>query len=470
MVGRSKWKNILRGGAAVGAVLSVLFFFSSTALAAGEAEAVGRFPLILASLGVLLAGMAAMDLRKAWFELQGFRKVSRAIGVVLVSLGFYGTLYGLTEAPPGGTSIDWVESYEEGRALAEQLDRPLMVDFTADWCVACQELEAEVFQAREIRHRLETEFVAVKIDYDKGDEDTIAAIERFQVSGLPRVAFESAEGTFLRGVSFEGKVSLADFDERLDRVLAGDGEEGGGWLEGVLGERSLLGLFLLVFGAGVLASLSPCIYPLIPITIGVFGARQARSRREGFLLSLSYVGGIVVTYSLLGLTAAMLGTVFGGFLQNVWLQALIAAVFVFLGLASLGVFEFRLPGGIQKRFSEIGGVGRGGAFLMGLAAGVIAAPCIGPVVAGILVYVAEQGDVLLGWSLLTVFAIGMGLLFLVLGTFSSLLHRIPRAGGWMEGVKALFGAVFLGLGLYYARLAIPLIGEVTDLIWMMAAF
>ena len=472
MIRRLLQQYILRrpGLPAAIAVAIALLAVATTGWAGQDVGQAARWPMVLASCGLAMVGLAVMEVRSAWFEMDLRKKVGRVVGVAMLALGFFGAMYALTEVPPGDESLQWVESYEEGRQIAEATNRPLMVDFTADWCVACQELEAEVFLDPHIRQRLETEFVAVKLDYDNADGDTQTAIHRFEVSGLPRVAFETPDGAFLRGASFEGKVGVDDFEERLDSVLAGDGYgDAEGWLEATLGERGIWALFLLVFGAGILSSLSPCIYPLIPITIGVFGARQAATRREGFFLSLSYVAGIVVTYSLLGLVAALLGTVFGGFLQNVWLLGFIALTFIILGLGCLGVYDFRLPGPLQKRFSEIGGVGHLGAFAMGLAAGVIAAPCIGPVVAGILVYVAQQGDILLGWSLLTVFAVGMGLLFLVLGTFSSLIHRLPRAGGWMEGIKAVFGAVFLGLGLYYLRLVTPRIGEWTDTIWLMVA-
>ena len=435
----------------------------ATDAASGEAT---RRSLVAAAGLLCVAGLAAMGVRRAWSEMDVWRRVGRIGGVAMLGLGFFAGLYGLTEVPPGGQEVDWVESYQAGLERADETERPLVVDFTADWCTACQELDAEVFQHPEIKPRLEQQFVPVKIDYDEATEDTRRAVERFEVSGLPRVAFETSDGEFLRGVSFEGKVDVDDFDARLDQARSGEDEDVGGWLEQALGDRGIIAIVLLVFGAGILASLSPCIYPLIPVTIGVLGARDASTRREGLLLSTSYVGGMVVMYSVLGMVAAMLGTVFGGFFQNLWFQAVIATVFIVLGLGCLGVYDIRLPASIQKRVRESGGSGHAGAVVMGLGAGVLAVPCVGPVVAGILVYVADRGEVLIGGGLLTVFAIGMGLLFLVVGTFSSLIQQLPRAGGWMEGVKAIFGAVFLGLGLYYLRLVVPVIAEWTDEVWL----
>ncbi len=429
-------------------------------------EAVARWPMVTLWALIGLLGLGIMGLRKGWDEMTGVAKGGRALGVLAVALAVFGGLYGLTETAPGAEPVEWIENYEEGQALAEEFDRPLMVDFTADWCVACHELDSEVFRQPEVRQRLEGEFIPVKIDYDARTEDSEWAIERFEVSGLPRVAFETVDGEFLRGPSFEGKVSIDDFHHRLDQALAGEGGATGGWLEDTLGERGLLILVLIVFGAGVLASLSPCIYPLIPVTIGILGAQKVSSRREGFIISLAYVGGIVVTYSLMGVVASMVGGVFGSVFQHTWLQAVIATLFVVLGLGLLGIYDLRVPSWLQKRAGQLGGQGHRGAFLMGIGAGVLAVPCVGPVVAGILVYVAQQGDVLLGWMLLTVFAMGMGLLFLGVGTFSSLLQRLPRAGGWMEGVKAIFGAIFIGVGLYYMRLVTPAIREVSDALWL----
>lgn len=446
-----------------------LSLWSTTLLAANTSTTAlpaARWPMVLAMLVLFIAGLWLMGLRQAFFELNSGGKIRRVLGVILVSFASFGALFALTEAPPGGGSVSWVTSIEEGRAIAQATDRPLIVDFTADWCAACKELEAEVFQQPDVQERLETEFVPVRLDYDSGDPETIAAIQHFQVTGLPRIGFETSSGVFLSGPSFDGKVGVAEFENRLDRALAGDEAEQAGWLESALGANGLWAVFLLVFGAGILSSLSPCIYPLIPITIGLFGARQATTRRQAFLLSLSYVGGIVVTYSILGMSAALLGTVFGGFLQNIWLQMAIALLFIVLGMGSLGVYDFRLPAGLQAKLNELGGIGFVGAFVMGLGAGIIAAPCVGPVVAGVLLYVAQQGSLFLGWSLLTIFAAGMGLLFIVLGTFSSLIHRLPRAGGWMEGVKAVMGAVFIGIGVYYLRLVVGVLGQFTEAIWL----
>ncbi|MBA2661761.1 MAG: thioredoxin family protein [Bradymonadaceae bacterium] len=435
---------------------------------------IARWPLMAVGLGLALVGLVGGRLLRPWRELEAAWRIARVVGVAVSSIGLLVAMYALTEVPPFAgheEGLSWWNSYEDAVSASRQSGRPMMVDFTADWCGACKELEAEVFHDASVRERLEQELILVKVDFDRNTPENRVLIHHFEVTGLPRVAFVSSDGQFLRGPSFDGKIGVNDFLDRLNAVQTGDHGQSStsSRLEQTLAEKGLWSVLLLVFFAGVLSSLTPCVYPLIPITISIFGARQAGSKREGFLLSLTYVFGIAITYAAMGVVAASVGAVFGGAMQNPWLLAAIAALFFGLGLSSLGVFDFRLPGALQTKLSQKGGVGYGGAFVMGLVAGIIAAPCVGPIVAGILLYVAGQQDLFLGWALLMVFALGMGMLFLVLGTFSSLLNRLPRAGGWMEGVKAFFGVVFIAMSLYYLRFALRSLNVVIDGLWLWVA-
>jgi thiol:disulfide interchange protein len=453
-----------------GLVGAVMFWSIEGFASEGPAGPAARWPLLATGGLTVVAGLLAMGLRHSWSHLSLRLRVLRGLGVVLASAGVFLSMFALTEAPPlpqGVEKIQWWTDLEEAERVARELGRPVMVDFTASWCTACQELEAEVFYHPLVRPRLEQEFIAVKIDFDRAMETNEAVLERFDVQGLPTVAFVLASGEFLRGPSFEGKVGVDDFLSRLDAVHSGAAIDQGarGRLESMLAEGSLVSLLLLVFLAGVLSSLTPCVYPLIPITISVFGARQADTRWQSFTLSLTYVSGIAITYAIMGLVAASVGSVFGAVLQSPLVLLGVALLFFLLGLSSLGVMDFRLPGNLQTRLSQTGGAGYAGALIMGLVAGIIAAPCVGPIVAGILLYVAQQQDLLLGSVLLMVFAFGMGMLFLALGTFSSLIHRLPRAGGWMEGIKAVFGVVFIGLALYYLRFVVPALRQGADAIW-----
>lgn len=230
--------------------------------------------------------------------------------------------------------------------------------------------------------------------------------------------------------------------------------------EGMVGEwlsRGLLITFLFAFGLGLLTCLTPCVYPLIPITITIFGARETKSAFHAFTLASTYVLGIAAMYSLLGFLAATTGALFGAFMVNPWVMGFIALVFILLGASMLGAFELQLPSHWQAKLTQVGGVGYGSAFLMGTAAGIIAAPCTGPILAGILAYVATQASPWFGVSLLFVYALGLGMPFLILGTFSTMINRLPRSGAWMESVKSVFGIILFTAALFFLKDAFPLL-------------
>jgi len=192
--------------------------------------------------------------------------------------------------------------------------------------------------------------------------------------------------------------------------------------------------FAILFAAGVLTSLTPCVYPLIPITVGVFGARSREHRARSAALSGVYVGGIAVTYSALGIFAALSGRAFGSALSSPWVVAVLAVFLLILAASMFGAFEMTLPATLEARLSIVRGAGFAHAFAMGLVAGVIAAPCTGPVLAGVLTFVATSRSAALGFWMLFSYALGMGLLFFVLGTTSL---KLPRSGAWMETAKTV---------------------------------
>jgi thioredoxin:protein disulfide reductase len=212
--------------------------------------------------------------------------------------------------------------------------------------------------------------------------------------------------------------------------------------------------FAVLFAAGVLTSLTPCVYPLIPITVGVFGARNTQRRARSVALSATYVGGIAVMYSALGVFAALSGRAFGSALSSPWVVALLAVFLLALAASMFGAFEITVPAPLQARLSGVSGAGFVHAFSMGLVAGIVAAPCTGPVLAGVLTFVAANRSILLGFWMLFAYALGMGLLFFVLGTTSI---RLPRSGPWMEMVKTVLGVALVAaaVGLVLPMLARP---------------
>jgi thioredoxin:protein disulfide reductase len=210
--------------------------------------------------------------------------------------------------------------------------------------------------------------------------------------------------------------------------------------------------FAVAFGGGVLTSLTPCVYPLIPITVSIFGAKQSSSKRHALALSGLYVLGIAAMYTGLGIAAALTGKAFGSVMQNPWAIGVVALVFAAMAASMFGAFELQLPPALQSRLSAVGGAGFAGAFAMGLVAGVIAAPCTGPVLAAALAFVAAKGSVAFGAGIMFAYALGMGLLFFLIGAFS--LH-LPKSGAWMETVKGLFGVALLAAAGIFLKDAFP---------------
>ncbi len=230
---------------------------------------------------------------------------------------------------------------------------------------------------------------------------------------------------------------------------------GGGTLARALSGGQVWLAFLLVFVGGILTSLTPCVYPLIPITVSIFGANESTGLFKSFLLSFVYVLGIVITYSILGVAVASTGAVFGQIMANPWVVGFISLILVSLGLSMFGVFEIRLPYAVQNRLNAVGGTGFAGAFAMGTVAGVIAAPCTGPALAVVLTYIATTGSLFLGFWLMFTYAFGMGLLFIGIGTFSGLLAALPRSGGWMYVLENVFGIAIITMALYFLKDTFP---------------
>ena len=207
--------------------------------------------------------------------------------------------------------------------------------------------------------------------------------------------------------------------------------------------------FVTVFAGGFLTSLTPCVYPMISITVSLFGARDEKvTRRRAMALAATYVAGIGVMYTSLGVSFALAGRAFGTFMSSPYVMVPIAVLFFVMAASMFGAFELALPSNLQTRLSGLGGKGFGGSFVMGLVGGIIAAPCTGPVLASVLAYVATTRSVVMGGSLLFTYALGMGVLFFVIAAFAV---SLPKSGGWMETVKSFFGVVMIVAALYFLR-------------------
>lgn len=215
----------------------------------------------------------------------------------------------------------------------------------------------------------------------------------------------------------------------------------------------------LVFGGGLLTSLTPCIYPMIPIVGAVVGGQGAATAggtegpppaRRAIALTLAYVVGLALTYALLGLFAGLTGTLFGAISTSSWLYVLLANLLVAYALMLLDVFPVPVPQRAIQWAATLQGGGRvAGTFVMGAASGLVAAPCGAPVMAAVLTWIVTTQSALLGFTYLFVFSLGMCALLVVVGLAAGGAVRLPRPGPWMVWVKRGFAAVLFGVAEYY---------------------
>jgi len=229
-----------------------------------------------------------------------------------------------------------------------------------------------------------------------------------------------------------------------------------GLIKRELAKGSLLA-FILIFLGGIVSSFTPCVYPMIPITISYVGGR-ASTKAHGFFLSVFFVLGLALTYAVLGLLAGAAGLGFGELMQSPIAIGIVAAIFIAMGASMLGLFDIVVPSSVTTGMTTAsagsgGSKGGGiiGAILMGATTGLVASPCVGPILIVLLTFVAETGNLFLGFWILFTFAAGLGMLFLVLGTFSGAIQSLPGAGSWMDTVKHGFGVILLGMAIFYLK-------------------
>lgn len=209
---------------------------------------------------------------------------------------------------------------------------------------------------------------------------------------------------------------------------------------------------LAAFASGLLVSFTPCVYPMVAVTVSVFGARTVSSRWEGLGLSAAFVAGIVIVFVPLGVLAGLTGGVFGSVLSSPWVIALLSVLFLAMAASMFGAFELDLPAGLKNRLATSGGSGVWGALVLGMICGPIAAPCTGPFLTGILAWITQTQSAGLGAGLMGAFALGLGVPFFLVGAFAL---QLPKSGRWMLHVKSVMGLVLVVVALYFLSTAFP---------------
>lgn len=216
---------------------------------------------------------------------------------------------------------------------------------------------------------------------------------------------------------------------------------------------ALVGIFI----TGLALNLTPCVYPMLSVTVALFsreGGREEKRLEVAFGKALLYVAGMASMYSLLGVFAALTGGFFGALVQNQWVFLGLALLMFVLALSMFGLYEIQAPSFLLNWIGGKRRAGLIGIFLSGLFVGIFAAPCIGPPIVALLTFVGQSADPVSGLVVFFVLALGLGMPYLILGTFSGLLAKLPKSGDWLVWVKKVFGVVLLGLALFYLSLSL----------------
>lgn len=212
------------------------------------------------------------------------------------------------------------------------------------------------------------------------------------------------------------------------------------------------------FGIGLLLAFTPCVFPMIPILSGIIAGQGSNiTTRKAFTLSLVYVLAMAITYTIAGILAGLFGANLQAAFQNPWILSFFAGVFVLLALSMFGFYELQMPASLQAKISEISNKQQGGDMagvaIMGLLSALIVGPCVAPPLAGALIFIGQSGDWLLGGLALFAMSMGMGAPLVAIGTSAGKL--LPKAGAWMDVVKAVFGVLMLGLAIYLLERIVP---------------
>ena len=244
-------------------------------------------------------------------------------------------------------------------------------------------------------------------------------------------------------------------EQKADKSNVEEDESYSKWMNRIINEElekgSLL-LFVLVFISGFLTSLTPCVYPVIPIVMGYIGSRAGKKKIKGFYLSLFFVLGLSIVYAILGVIAATTGSLMGISFQNPVIVIIISTIFIVMGLSLAGFFEIPVPSSISSKIQKGYKSEIMGSIIIGGVSGIIAAPCVGPVLIALLSWISQTKNVFLGFWLTFTFSLGMSVIFVLAGTFSGVISSMPKAGKWMDYMKYLFSILLIGGGIYFLSL------------------
>jgi thioredoxin:protein disulfide reductase len=241
-------------------------------------------------------------------------------------------------------------------------------------------------------------------------------------------------------------------------TVGGGAPGGAGWRDldvaALFGEGHWLLAFAGLFLLGLALNLTPCVYPMLAVTVSLFGAQTDTRTARVLGRAIVFVLGICTMYSALGVAAALSGGLFGAALQSPWVLGGIGVLFIALALSMFGLYEMQAPSWLTSRLGGATAAGTLGIYVAGLVVGIFAAPCIGPPIIALLAFVGQRGDPVFGFASFFVMSLGLGAPYVVLGTSSGLLRRLPKSGSWMVWVKKVFGVILIAVAAFYLSLAL----------------
>ena len=354
------------------------------------------------------------------------------------------------EGEKSGPAAGWLTDLKEGFAVSKAENKPLLVDGWAVWCTSCLELKHKTFE-----DPLVTEAMAgwVKVAMDMDAEENQWVWDAYGIKGLPWVV------RFEPGEEDNPTWMLAGFEPPEPFIARLEGNASDDSVADWLASKGLLVTMLLIFLAGIAASLTPCAYPSYLLIFGFFsgggGKDEKRGILPGMIIAAVIVLGMAISYSAAGIAAALGGGAVGRIMNNPYVMGGIALLFIGIGASSIGALPAMEFAGIKNALHSRQKSNLVWALIFGLVMGLVVAPCVGPILIGVLTYIAAEGDLMLGVLLMSTFAAGMGVLFFAMAIFSQAIRTKVKMGAWNEFITIFFGIVFFAAALYYLKGVIP---------------